>query len=194
MTGDTDRLTERLTDYGYAALLGGTADQRLLASVTSEPDIAPRLQRIVNDRSAAWQARFMASELLFRHVDMRLHGQSDRASLQDAYFQALRHNYTGNGADWGFGQGPDDVGVLGRMVIGWGGRLEPFGLGLDDDHVVTMSLPWGTPPHFQPPYRVKDFAALLVAKTRGVPVDLAGTPGQRDRAIAGLKRRLRGGA
>src|SRR5262245_41017145 len=123
MIDDTDRLAQRLTAHGYAALLGEAPDPRLIAAVTSEPDIAPRLQRIVDDRRASWQARLMASELLFRHVDMRLHAQSDRASLLEAYFQALRHNYTGNGADWGFRSGPDDVGVLGRMVIGGGGRL-----------------------------------------------------------------------
>ncbi|HEY0106403.1 MAG TPA: hypothetical protein VGB91_09990 [Rhizomicrobium sp.] len=190
MTDDTNRLAKTLSDRGYAALLGQHPDGALVEAIKAEPDIAARLADIVNDRAIAWQARFIASEFLFRYVDMVLQNGCDRAGLQDSYFQALRHNYTGNGVDWGFGTGPDDIGILGRMVIGWGKDSAAFAPGLDDEGHLTMNFPSRTPLHFRPPYRVKDFAALILAKARGAAIDLAGSPEDRDRAIAGLKKAL----
>jgi hypothetical protein len=181
-------LATRLTDLGYTALLSEYPDRLQVESIKREPDIAIRLLGIVNNRNIAWQARFMASEFLFRHVDMTLHSQYDRAGLQGSYFQALHHDYTGNGIDWGFGKDANDLGVLGRMVIRIGGDLQAFRLGLDDGQPVTMIFFWRTPFHYCPPYRVKDFAALIIAKANGWTMDLAGSPNDRDRAIAKLKQ------
>lgn len=191
MAKDTERLAKRLTDDGYAALLGENPDPLMVDSIKSEPDLALNLQSIVNNRNIVWQARFMASEFLFRYVDMTLQSHCDRASLQDSYFQALRHNYTGNGVDWGFGKGANDLGVLAHMVISWGRDIEAFKIGFEDDHPVTMNFFWRTPPHFRPPYRVKDFAALILAKAYGSEIELAGSPEDRDRAISGLERTVR---
>ena len=182
----TDHLEKILTDCGYAALLGENPDRPKLESIKSEADIALRLQGIVNNRSSSWQARFMASEFLYRYVDMTLHSQCDRASLQDSYFQALRHNYTGNGVDWGFGKGPNDIGILGLMVVDWGKDVEAFRFGLDDERLLTMNFFGRTPAYFRPPYRVKDFSALILGRAHGLVVDLTGSPEDRDRAIASL--------
>lgn len=190
MAEDTDHLAKRLTEHGYAALLGEHPDQFLVESIKSEPDIAPKLQGIINNRNTSWQARFIASEFLFRHVDMRLHHQCDRAKIEDSYFQAMHHNYTGNGVDWGFGKDPNDLGILGHAVLSWSGSLKPFRLSLDDDQPVTMNFSWRIPLHFHPPYRVKDFAALIITKADGLAVDLAGSPTDRDKAITKLKQML----
>jgi hypothetical protein len=191
MNENQKRLAQRLAEYGYAKLLGDSTDRLLVESLIREPEIGPNLQGIVNDRSNSWQSRFLASEFLFRYVDMTLQSQCDCTSLQDSYFQALRHNYTGNGVDWGFGKGTDDFGTLGLMVASWGKDLEAFRTGLDDDHPITMNFFWRTPPHFHPPYRVKDFAALILARAHGSAIDLAGSPEDRDRAIAELKQMMR---
>lgn len=176
-----------LRDHGYAALLGDGADRSLVHAIIREPDIGPRLQRIINDRTEPWQERFLASEILFRFVELQLHRQSDPASLDEAYFEALRNNYTGNGADWGFTKDPNDPGPLARMVLDWNHDGGAFVRGLDDQRVVTTDFRWGEPPYEALPYRVKDFAALIVSRARGIDLDLSGTPGDRDRAIAGLR-------
>ncbi len=181
-----NELAQRLIDLGPTALLGETADQQAIASLRGEPDIARRLQNIVNDRGQPWQARFLASEVLFRYVDMILQHQCDPVSLDETYFEALQHNYTGNGVDWGFGRDANDLGVLTRMVLDWNHDGGAFVRGLDDDRVVPMIYFWGTPPHLQMPYRVKDFAALIVSTARGITLDLSGTPEERDRVIAGI--------
>ncbi len=183
-------LARRLTDLGPAALLGETADRRQIESLRSEPEIARRLQSIINDRSESWQARFLASEVLYRYVDMTLQQQCDPASLDESYLEALRHNYTGNGVDWGFTQDANDLGILSRMVLDWNHDGGAFILGLDDDRIVTMNFFHGTPSHIELPYRVKDFAALIVSKARGVNIELSGTPGQRDPSIAKLRNTL----
>lgn len=191
MTDDASRLADRLTDLGYAALLGESPDLRSIESIRAEPEIGPRLAGIVDNRTRSWQARFLASEFLFRYVDMTLQDRCDHASLAESYFEALRHNYTGNGVDWGFGRSADDLGVLGRMVASWGAEgAGAFEAGLDDDSPVRTSFFWREPPHARPPYRVKDFAALVVAEAKGLEIDLAGPPGDRDRAISELKRTL----
>src|SRR5688572_32609241 len=107
MNEETERLAKRLTGHGHAALLGAQAEPALVEALAAEPNIAHRLLSVVNDPHAAWEARFLAAEFLFRQVEMTLHSRFERAGLQESYFQALRHNYTGNGADWGFRQGPD---------------------------------------------------------------------------------------
>jgi hypothetical protein len=186
---DAHQFAASLARHGYAPLLGPNPDQALVESINREPDIARRLAAIINNRDLAWQARFIASEFLFRRVDMVLQSGCDRGSLVESYFQALRHNYTGNGVDWGFGQSASDIGVLSRMVIGWGREVDAFKPGLDDDAVVTMmNFFERTPPHFRPPYRVKDFAALIIAKAHSVAIDLSGSPEVRDRAVAELKK------
>jgi hypothetical protein len=190
MTESAHELADRLVGAGYAALLGAYPDLALAESLRNEPGIAFRLRDIVDDRRNPWQARFLASEFLFRHVEMLLQRGCDRASLQDGYFQALRHNYTGNAADWGFAKGPNDLGVLGRMVSGWGPDVRAFTAGLDDGTPLVMSFCWHTPSHFSPPYRVKDFAALIVAASRNMTLDLTGPPEERDKTIAGLKTAL----
>lgn len=171
-------------DLGPTELLGETANPEAIASLGAEPDIGRRLQEIINDRSEPWQARFLASEVLFRYVDMPLQQQCDPVSLDESYFEALQHNYTRNGIDWGFGRDANDLGVLARMVLDWNHDGGVFVRGLDDDRIVTTNFPWGTPQHIQPPYRVKDFAALIVSRARGIAIDLSGTAADRDRAIA----------
>lgn len=189
MNEETDeRLAERLTGHGYGPLLGAYPNRPLVESLKGEPDIAHRLLGVVNDQRAPWRARFLAAEFLTRHVDMTLHARFDHAGLQESYFEALRHNYTGDGVDWGFGKGPNDLGPLGHAAVRLG--TEAFVRGLDEAGVLAMNFPWGTPPHFRPPYRVKDFAALVVASARGLDPDLDGGPDERDRAIAELKRTL----
>ncbi len=143
MNEDHNQLAQRLTEHGYAALLGEYPNQPLVESLKAEPDIAPRLLGIVNDPQAPWEARFLAAEFLFRHVDMTLSSRFDRASLQESYFEALRHNYTGNGVDWGFKKGPDDIGPLGHAVVSWGKESKAFARGLDDDGIVTDELSVG---------------------------------------------------
>jgi len=192
MSESMNGLAKRLTEDGYAALFGNSADQALIESIKGEPNVSRKLQDIINDRSISWQARFLASEFLFRYVDMIAHQSCDRESLEESYLQALRHNYTGNGVDWAFEDGPNDIGVLGRMVISWGeDHVETLRSALDDDSHVGMSFFWRIPPHFNPPYRVKDFAALIVARTHGLEIDLAGSPADRDRAIAQLEQTMK---
>ncbi len=178
-------LAQRLVDLGPAALFGARGE-RAIAELRAQPDVARELQEIINDRSEPWQARFLASEVLFRYVDFTVQQQCDSASLDEAYFEALRHDYTRDGSDWGFGRDPNDLGVLARMVLDWNRDGGAFVRGLDDDHPVTMQFPWGTPPYFAPPYRVKDFAALIVSRARGIELDLSGSAEDRDRAIASL--------
>jgi hypothetical protein len=193
LTGDPESLAARLAGLGYAPLLGPQADRTLVEALAHEPGVAARLRAVIDDPSTPWPARFLSSEFLFRHVDLTALQQCDRAKLRDAYFQALRHNTTRNGTDWGFAKGPNDLGALSRMVLDFGGGGEPFERGLADDSPVVMRFSWGTPPHFAPPYRVKDFAALIVANARRLPIDLSGPPEQRDRAIEGLAKEIAAG-
>jgi hypothetical protein len=53
-----------------------------------------------------------------------------------------------------------------------------------------MNFSWRIPLHFHPPYRVKDFAALIIAKADGLAIDLAGSSADRDKAIAKLKQMI----
>lgn len=184
----TDDLPQRLVSLGSTALLGDARDERAIAELRAEPDIARRLRAVIDDRAQPWQARFLASEVLFRYVDLREQRAGDAASLDEAYFEALRHDYTGNGTDWGFGRDANDLGVLAQMVLDWNHDGGAFVRGLDDERAVTMQFPWGTPPYFEPPYRVKDFAALIVSRARGIALDLSGTSADRDRAIDALRR------
>lgn len=184
----TRDLAQRLVTIGPAALLGSARDEQAIGALRAEPEIAHRLRELIDDRSSPWQARFLASEVLFRYVDLREQHACDPESLDEAYFEALRHDYTGNGTDWAFDRDANDAGVLTRMVLDWNRDGGVFVRGLDDGRAVTMQFPWGTPPHFAPPYRVKDFAALIVSRARGIELDLSGTPEERDRAIAKLTR------
>lgn len=185
----TGALADRLTGTGYQDLLGRAPDRRLVDALVGTPGIGPALFDVASDPTAPCEARFLASELLFRNVDMVLHAELDRRALASCYFEALVRAYAGDAADWAFEDGPNTLGILGRTSVS-DGYAAAFEAGLDDEQPLTFSFRTGIPPHFAPPYRVKDVAALIVAESRRLPLDLAGTAEDRDRAVAELRRTL----
>lgn len=187
MNRDIEQLAKRLEDSGYQDLLGDHPQQQQIDAIKSMPGVSHNLLSIINNAHMPWRARFLASEFLFRYVDMTHYQHCDDDTLQECYFQALRHNDTGNGVDWGFGKEPNELGVLGYMVTNRGGTVEAFKQGLSNEQEIILQFPWGLPAHYSPPYRIKDFCALIVSHSHGVPINLEGGSAERDKAIAQLK-------
>ncbi|HKY02987.1 MAG TPA: hypothetical protein VJM53_10595 [Burkholderiales bacterium] len=190
MSKAAERVKQHLLEAGYARLFIERVQAAIDQVRAGESDIGSLLQEVANDRETSWDARFLASEYLYRYIDMKLHAELDRDELQESYFEALRHNASGNGADWAFATGPNELGPLLRMVLDGDSQLNAFLAGLEDDTELPLYFPWRAPAHFEPPYRVKDFAALAISRVRGLGVDLSGPVDRRDEAIESLRKRL----
>lgn len=181
---NSSNLAQQLVAWGYSPLFGATQDSVLINSLVSTAGIQQRLMEIACQPESEWEERFLAAEFLFRYVDMTFSQNCDLSLLGECYFQALKHNYSGNAIDWGFEKGPNQPGPLGYAAIGLGPQGgSAFRQGLEDETILIVNFNWGTPSHFHPPYRVKDFSALILSRIYDVIIDLNGEPVTRDEVI-----------
>ena len=184
-------LAQQLVAWGYKSLFGATPDQALINSLISTKGIKQSLTDIACGQQSNWEERFLAAEFLFQYVDMTFSQNCDKSLLGESYFQAMRHNYSGNGIDWGMEKAPNELGSLGYAAIGLGKEGgSAFRQGLDNDEILIVYFNWQIPSHFRPPYRVKDFSALILSKIYNLVINLDGEPEVRDEAIKQLKQQL----
>lgn len=188
---NTAEFAQRLISLGYSTLFGATPDEALINSLIATNGLKQMLIDIACGQQSNWEERFLAAEFLFQYVDMTFSQNCDRSLLGEAYFQAMKHNYSGNGIDWGMEKAPNEPGPLGYAAIGLGkegGAV--FKQGLDDDEILIVHFNWQIPSHFRPPYRVKDFSALILSKIYNLTINLDGEPEARDEVIKQLKQQL----
>ena len=192
---DTGDLAERLDRSGHYRLFGLPDAPRRLHDLWGEPGAPERLLRLAADPGASWQARFLASEVIFRkQMFLVLHRRELFTSLANVYARALAENASGFMSDWGFGSDMDDPGRLGSRFVAFGldadAALRPL---LDEAKEVTYSYPPDLPFQLRPGFRVQDFAALHLGRIHRIPLQLTKDPAQRDAEIRHLKSLLPGG-
>jgi len=167
-------------DYVELFLRTGTAQMDRLWSGPNGPR---ELEALAVDSDAAWEPRFLASEILFRKRP-DFPSVEQKHALASAYVEALRAARVGN--IWGL---PGELdGPAGQHLVSLGEEVAPGLMRLlDDDRQVPY---WGSKEAMlgnSYAFRVKDFAAFFLSKIRGVSYVLHTDPSARDADIPALR-------
>jgi hypothetical protein len=176
-----DDLSRRLTELGYAELFLELGDETL-DSLWHTPGVPARLAALSGDLSAPAEARFLAAETLFRRDSSAL-TEARKAALAPAYAEALRHAALAN--PWGLPGTLD--GPAGQHVVSLGepavAALTPL---LTDGRPVLYAGSAEATFGNSYRYRVKDLAAFLISRIRGLSYPVHLSPVDRDTEIARL--------
>jgi len=103
--------------------------------------------------------------------------------LADIYLNAALENYSGLMSDWGFAQGPEDLGNLGkRIIIFEDASIKNWSQYLTDEKKIVY-VDFLEQVYRLDDYRIKDLAALYVIQLKRLPFVLAGNAAERNKLI-----------
>lgn len=189
-SSNLDPLVARLASSPVAEMATGLGDDPHVNDLWKEfPD--PNLYAsLVVDGQRAEPVRFGAAVVLFAKQRERLFQIEPRA-LADVFASALQHNLAGYAYPWGdLWASPDPVGYLGQVFVQIGRPALPALEALLDDATPRDAYLGSeeATEMAQRRYRVKDFAALYIARILKLELPWEPDLAKRDAAIAKLRQ------
>jgi hypothetical protein len=184
MTPDPD-VVKMLEDRGYERLFLAMTDQAI-DEVWNRAGGAGGLDAVIGEPLVSSKARYLVAEIRFRKDPA--YRPSDPVLLSRAYADALRAEVMAN--PWGMpGEEIDEP--LARHVIGLGApAVAAFAPLLSDERPISYSGSKEATAGNEYEMRVKDFAAVFIAKIRNRPLAVDVDPRKRDLEIADLRASL----
>lgn len=183
MTPDPD-VVKMLEDRDYQRLFMAMSDQAI-DDVWNRAGGAAGLDAVIGDPLVSSKARYLAAEIRFRKDPA--YRPADPVLLSRAYADALRAEVIAN--PWGMPGEIDEP--LAQHVVGLGApavaALAPL---LSDERAISYGGSKEATAGNEYQMRVKDFAAVFIAKIRNRPLAVDVDPRRRDQAIADLRASL----
>ncbi len=180
-------VTDTLHNLGYAALFL-RVDTTVREALWEMPGAPETCARLVLDSLADLTARLCAAEMLFHHV-VGYPAPAERATLAELYAAALVRNSAGVGNPWGI-PGESDGEMFAHVVSLGDAAIAPFRALLHDEtplaYAGSKEATFGNSYHM----RVKDLAAMIIARVLNRSFVVDRHPSVRDSAITQLERDL----
>ena len=190
-TSATAEFAHKLATDAFGPTFSWPAHDYTIEKLWSTPDSQPKLEAVIDDRSAPAKARLVAAEVLFVH-DFTFLDRHDPVEVARIYAYALTHRTPPMANLWGLLWANGQAGLLGgRFVMLERDAIPALRPLLDDATVVdwyegSEAATVGNGAR----YRIKDFAAFYLSRIVGQPIAFHTDFAARDGEIEALRKAL----
>lgn len=177
---------QMLVDSGYLVFFPEWDVDNLGEKLLSDRNFISQLNRIIRDRTASDEARFIAAELLVQYNPVEV-SWLKKYDLASVYVRAFQENYTGKMIRWGFYPRLETKSFLYERMLLLKKEATPLMLALLSDKREAKLHIYERPDDITKYHlRVNDLAALYLAGMYSTPVEFTTDSKQRDAEIQRL--------